>query len=98
MEDLASFASVPAIMAVTWLAGSAWDWAVSDMDGKPLSRKAAAFRPILAGTIGLFMGVATFMTNPDVIHSDNVLAAAANGITSGLASAGIRDFIKGKAG
>lgn len=96
MEELSSFASVPAIMAVSWLVGSAWDWAISDMDGKPHSRKAEAFKPVLAGTVGLFMGVVTFYTNPEVIHSDNVLAAAANGITSGLASAGIRSFVQSK--
>lgn len=97
MEELSSFASVPAIMAVAWLAGAAWDWAVTDMDGRPHSRKAQAFRPVLAGVIGLFLGVVTFYTNPDVIHSDNVLAAAGSGIASGLASAGIRGAIRGKA-
>lgn len=93
MDELQSFASVPAIMAVAWLVGAAWDWAVTDPDGRPHSKKATAFKPVLAGTVGLFMGVVTFYTNPDVIHSDNVLAAAANGITSGLATAGIRSMI-----
>lgn len=97
MEELASFASVPAIMAVVWLAAAAWDWAISDMDGRPLSRKAEGFKPILAGTIGLFMGVVTFFTNPEVIHSDNVLAAAANGLVSGLAAVGVRNLAKRKA-
>ena len=97
MEELTAFASVPAIMAVTWLAGSAWDWAITDMDGRPHSRKAEAFRPVLAGIIGLFLGVVTFYTNPEVIHSDNVLAAAGSGIASGLASAGIRAHATRKA-
>ena len=97
MEELTSFASVPAIMAIVWLAAAAWDWSISDMDGKPLSKKAEAFKPILAGTIGLFLGVVTFFTNPEVIHSDNVLAAGANGLISGLAAVGIRNFTKKKA-
>lgn len=98
MEELGAFASVPAIMAVTWLAGAAWDWAITDPDGRPHSRKAEAFKPVLAGILGLFMGVVTYYTNPGAIHSDNVLAAAAHGITSGLASAGIRGIAKrGKA-
>lgn len=97
MEELTSFASVPAIMAICWLVTAAYEWAISGEDGKPKSRKAELFKPILAGFIGLILGVATYHQNPGVIHSDNVLAAAANGITSGLASAGIRGIGKRKA-
>lgn len=94
MEELTSFASVPAIMAVTWLGTSAYGWAIADAEGKPKSRKADAFKPILAALIGMLLGILTYYQNPEVIHSDNVLAAAANGITSGLASAGIRNMKK----
>lgn len=97
MEELTAFASVPAIMSITWFMGSAYDWIISTEEGKPKSRKAEAFRPILAAFVGLILGVLTYHQNPDVIHSDNVLAAAANGITSGLASAGVRELNKKKA-
>lgn len=89
MEHLTSFASVPAIMAICWLMAEVYRWAIADEDGKPKNRKAEAFVPILCGLIGLLLGVITYYQNPAVIHSDNVLAAAANGITSGLASAGV---------
>lgn len=97
MEELTSFASVPAIMAVTFLGSAAYDWLIQDENGFPKSKKAEGFRPILAGLIGLILGVITYFQNPEVIHSDNVLAAAANGITSGLASASIRGIGRRKA-
>ena len=52
--------------------------------------------PVLCGSVGLAMGVITYYSNPDVIHSDNVLAAAATGLSSGLASVGIENITKRK--
>lgn len=93
MTEITSFASIPAIMAICYLISIAFRWAIADTDGKIRNKKAMAFMPVLCGTVGLFLGVTTYYSNPNVIHSDNVLAAAATGITSGLASVGVRQHI-----
>lgn len=77
-------------MAICYLISLGFKWAIADPDGKVRNKKALAFLPVLCGSVGLAMGVITYYSNPDVIHSDNVLAAAATGITSGLASVGVQ--------
>lgn len=89
MTEITSFASIPAIMAICYFVSIVYRWIISDDDGIIRNRKAAAFKPVLCGSVGLFLGIITYYTNPDVIHSDNVLAASATGITSGLASVGV---------
>ena len=90
MDHFSSFASIPTIMAICFFVADAYKWMVTEEDGETISPKAVAFIPILCGLIGLIIGVWSFYTNPDIIHSDNVLAAAATGMTSGLASVGLR--------
>lgn len=96
MNELTSFASVPVIMAFCYFVALAFKWAIADADGKVRNKKALAFMPVLCGAVGLAMGVITFYSNPAVIHSDNVLAAAATGLSSGLASVGIQSITKTK--
>lgn len=93
MLDLTAFASVPAIMAICYFVAEIFQWYYTNDVGQ-ISRKKASFIPILCGSVGLILGVMTYYTNPEVIHSDNVLAASANGIASGLASVGIRQMKK----
>lgn len=95
MTEITSFASIPAIMAICYFVSIVYRWFISDDDGKIRNRKAAAFKPVLCGIVGLFLGVLTYYSNPNVIHSDNVLAAAATGISSGLASVGVHKSITG---
>lgn len=95
LTEITSFASIPAIMAICYLISLAFTWAIADTDGKIRNKKAMAFIPVLCGTVGLFLGVTTYYSNPNVIHSDNVLAAAATGISSGLASVGVQKTITG---
>lgn len=95
MTEITSFASIPAIMAICYFVSIVYRWFISDEDGKVRNRKAAAFKPVLCGAVGLVLGVLTYYGNPNVIHSDNVLAAAATGITSGLASVGVHKTITG---
>lgn len=90
MTEIASFASIPVIIAFCYFVALAFKWAIADPDGKVRNKKALAFLPVLCGAVGLAMGVITYYSNPEVIHSDNVLAAAATGISSGLASVGIQ--------
>ena len=90
MSEIASFASIPVIIAFCYFVALAFKWAIADPDGKVRNKKALAFLPVLCGAVGLAMGVITYYSNPEVIHSDNVLAAAATGISSGLASVGIQ--------
>lgn len=92
MTELTSFASIPVIMAFCYFISLAFKWAIADTDGEVRNKKALAFMPVLCGAVGLAMGVITYYSNPDVIHSDNVLAAAATGISSGLASVGIQNL------
>lgn len=94
MEEITTFASVPAIMSVCYLSAETYKWLMSEEDGQIHSNKANAFIPILCAFIGMILGIFTYYQNPEVIHSDNVLSAAANGITSGLASLGLRNFKK----
>lgn len=92
MAELTSFASVPVIMAFCYFIALAFKWAIADPDGNVSNKKALAFMPVLCGAVGLAMGVITYYSNPEVIHSDNVLAAAATGLSSGLASVGIESI------
>lgn len=62
-----------------------YKWSISDEE-----KRKDTFDTILCGLVGLVLGVGAYYFNPDTIHSDNVLAAAATGITSGLASVGVR--------
>lgn len=96
MTEIASFASIPVIMAFCYFIALAFRWAIADPDGEVRNKKALAFLPVLCGAVGLAMGVITYYSNPDVIHSDNVLSAAATGISSGLASVGIQSLTGGK--
>lgn len=82
-------------MAICYFVSIVYRWFISDDDGKIRNRKAAAFKPVLCGAVGLILGVLTYYGNPNVIHSDNVLAAAATGITSGLASVGVHKSLTG---
>ena len=93
MTEITSFASIPAIMAICFFIAEAYKWFITDKDGEIHDAKASAFIPVLCGAVGLILGVSTYYSNPNVIHSDNVLAAAATGITSGLASVGVRQHI-----
>lgn len=96
MTELTSFASIPVIMAFCYFIALAFKWAIADPDGKVRNKKALAFLPVLCGAVGLAMGIITYYSNPEVIHSDNVLAAAATGLSSGLASVGIESITKRK--
>lgn len=96
MTEITSFASIPTIMAICYFVAIAFRWAIAEPDGQIRNKKAVAFMPVLCGAVGLALGIITYYENPDVIHSDNVLAAAATGITSGLASVGIRNSINKK--
>lgn len=96
MTEITSFASIPAIMAICYFIAEAYKWFITDDDGEIHNPKANAFVPVLCGAVGLILGVSTYYSNPNVIHSDNVLAAAATGITSGLASVGVRQHISKK--
>ena len=93
MTEITSFASIPAIMAICYFISEAYKWFITDNDGEIRDAKANAFIPVLCGAVGLILGVLTYYSNPNVIHSDNVLAAAATGITSGLASVGVQKHI-----
>ena len=90
MSELTSFASIPTIMAICFFIADAYRWLITGKDGKIKSLKAIAFIPILCGLVGLILGVWAYYVNPDIIHSDNALAAAATGLSSGLASVGLR--------
>ena len=96
MTEITSFASIPAIMAICYFIAEAYKWFITDEDGEIHNPKANAFVPVLCGAVGLILGISTYYSNPNVIHSDNVLAAAATGITSGLASVGVRQHISKK--
>lgn len=96
MTEITSFASIPAIMAICYFVAEAYKWFITDDDGEIHNPKANAFVPVLCGAVGLILGISTYYSNPNVIHSDNVLAAAATGITSGLASVGVRQHISKK--
>ena len=86
MEALSSFASIPVIVALCYFVAEVYRWIAADDEGEIRSVKVKAFAPILCGFVGMIIGVWAYYYLPEIIHSDNVLAAAATGITSGLAS------------
>lgn len=96
MEDLANFVSLPAITAISYYSAEVYKWLISDENGKIHSKKQREFIPVLCATIGLIIGVISFLISPLIIHADNLLTAAAVGLTSGFASVGIHQSRKNK--
>ena len=96
MEDLANFVSLPAITAVSYYSAEVYKWFISDDDGKIHSKKQREFIPVLCATVGLLIGVVSFLISPIIVHADNLLTAAAVGLTSGFASVGIHQSRKKK--
>lgn len=84
MEELTSFASIPAIMFITYYISLIYKYFVN--------HEKQAIESLVVGSAGLVLGVISYYISPHVIHSDNVLAAAATGIASGLASMSIQKF------
>lgn len=50
--------------------------------------------PALCGVVGLLLGIACFIWLPDILHKQNIVAAAATGIVSGWAATGINQVVK----
>lgn len=96
MEDLANFVSLPAITAISYYSAEVYKWLISDEDGLIHSKKQREFIPVLCATIGLAIGVISFIISPKIVHADNLLTAAAVGLTSGFASVGIHQSKKNK--
>ena len=96
LEDLANFVSLPAITAVSYYSAEVYKWLISDDDGKIHSKKQREFIPVLCATVGLLIGIVSFLISPIIVHADNLLTAAAVGLTSGFASVGIHQSRKKK--
>lgn len=94
LEDLANFVSLPAITAISYYAAEVYKWFISDSNGQIHNTKERKFIPILCATVGLTIGVVSFLISPKIVHADNLLTAAAVGLTSGFASVGIHQSRK----
>ena len=81
-------------LVVTYLICEIYKWFVTDKDGKPINNKAMAFIPVLSGISGLILGILCYIFIPQAIASDNILTAAAIGITSGFAATGVHQMGK----
>lgn len=96
LEDLANFVSLPAITAISYYTAEVYKWHVSDQDGNIPNKKEREFIPVLCATVGLIIAVVSFLISPKIVHADNLLTAAAVGLTSGFASVGIHQSRKNK--
>lgn len=50
--------------------------------------------PMIAGLMGLGLGILVFYTTPHIIHADNIIEAMIIGLTSGLAATGTNQIFK----
>lgn len=94
MKELMTFTSIPAIVVITYLVCEAYKWVITDKNGNPISNKAMAFIPVLSGITGLTLGILCYIFIPQAVASDNIMTAAAIGITSGLAATGVHQVGK----
>lgn len=58
------------------------------------TEKAKRIIPILAGVLGVALGIAAFYLCPMILPTDNVFMAAVIGLVSGLSSVGINQIGK----
>lgn len=83
---MAEIVSVPAIVVICYLIGIG----LKAVGNETLDK----FIPTLCGICGAILGLATFLTIPEVIVGNNWLSAVATGAVSGLAATGINQIYK----
>ena len=88
MENLIEIISVPVIAAIVYGALAGYKILV---DGK---EKLIKIIPVIAGALGVVLGVIAFYAVPDIIAAENVLTAILVGGASGLAATGTNQIWK----
>lgn len=83
-----NFITIPAFVTITYLLCELYKWYTSDK-----GEHAHGFISILAGIIGLVLGVLGYFIVPSFLEAENVFVGAAIGISSGLAAVGVNQII-----
>ena len=82
------FTAIPCITVLCYVAAEIF----KSVDAKDEDKK---YLPVIAGCLGLVLGIVAFITTPTVISAANdVFTAAAIGAVSGFASTGINQVYK----
>jgi len=85
--NFAEIISVPIIVTVVYGALYCYKKVVAD-------EKLIRLIPLIAGVLGVILGVVSFYAAPEIIAADNVVAAILVGGASGLAATGTNQVIK----
>ena len=88
MKDLIQIISVPIIAAIVYGALAGYKILV---DG---NEKWTRVIPVIAGALGVVLGIVAFYAAPEIIAADNVLTAILIGGASGLAATGTNQIWK----
>ena len=88
MENLIEITSVPLIVAIVYGALAGYKKLV---EGK---EKWIKIIPVIAGALGVILGVIAFYAVPEIIAADNILTAILVGGSSGLAATGTNQVFK----
>ena len=83
---MTEFVTVPAIVGICYFAGFICKtFKIEKLDN---------FIPVICGTLGLILGVVTYLTIPNFVPADNWADAVFIGISSGLAATGVNQVVK----
>jgi len=88
MEMLSEFIAIPAIAVIVYLIAEGYKLIAN---GREQFLKVI---PVICGFMGAILSVVAFFTTPDMIPAENLFAAIAIGIVSGLAATGAHQVFK----
>ena len=88
MDNLLQIVSVPVIAALVYGALAGYKIIVNGKE------KWVRVIPVVAGLLGVILGVAAFYAAPDIVAADNVFTAILIGGASGLAATGTNQIWK----
>lgn len=86
MEFFESFAAVPALVLIVYLAAEGLKLIKDGMFKK--------YIPVFCGALGGILGVVAYILMPEFIMADNYFTAIAVGIVSGFSATGINQIYK----
>ena len=88
MENLIEIVSVPVIVAIVYGALAGYKHIVNGKE------KLIKIIPVIAGGLGVVLGVIAFYAIPEIIAAENIFTAILIGGSSGLAATGTNQIFK----
>ncbi|MEG1804991.1 MAG: phage holin family protein [Clostridia bacterium] len=88
MENIMQITSVPAIVAIVYALIEAYKIIINE------SEKGMRFIPIIAGGLGIILGILIFFFAPHLIFATDIFTAIIVGMASGLSSTGAHQIFK----